>query len=223
MLERYATRLNLVEINSSFYRPHQRKTYERWAASVPQRFRFSVKVPKSITHELALRRPARPLKTFIEECSGLGPKLCALLVQLPPTLAFDGRVAGAFFRQLHALAPEAQIVCEPRHKSWVKSAALRLLARKGVSRVLADPSPFGEYFLTSAPELCRYWRLHGSPHIYRSTYSDDFLSRLAQNLTAGRSKELEEIFVVFDNTTEGHALRNALDLMELVRSGVRRN
>ncbi len=53
-LERYARRLNAVEINSSFYRPHQRKTYERWAQSTPADFRFSVKVPKAITHEARL-------------------------------------------------------------------------------------------------------------------------------------------------------------------------
>ena len=40
-LERYARRLSAAEINSSFYRPHQRKTYERWAASVPDDFRFA--------------------------------------------------------------------------------------------------------------------------------------------------------------------------------------
>ena len=46
-LARYAAQMTAVEINSSFYRPHQRKTYERWAASVPEVFRFSVKLPRS--------------------------------------------------------------------------------------------------------------------------------------------------------------------------------
>jgi uncharacterized protein YecE (DUF72 family) len=48
-LERYARRLNAAEINSSFHRPHQRKTYERWACCTPANFRFSVKVPKTMT------------------------------------------------------------------------------------------------------------------------------------------------------------------------------
>ena len=54
-LERYGAVLNAVEINSSFYRPHRTTTYERWAASVPEDFRFAVKVPKAITHEHRLK------------------------------------------------------------------------------------------------------------------------------------------------------------------------
>ena len=54
-LQRYAVHLNAVEINSSFYRPHQPATYARWAASVPESFRFSVKLPKTITHQQRLR------------------------------------------------------------------------------------------------------------------------------------------------------------------------
>src|SRR5205085_4945044 len=50
-LARYATRFDAVEVNSSFYRPHAQATYARWAASVPRRFRFSVKLPKAITHD----------------------------------------------------------------------------------------------------------------------------------------------------------------------------
>jgi uncharacterized protein YecE (DUF72 family) len=49
-LERYARLFSCVEINSSFYRPHRPATYARWAAAVPAGFRFSLKVPKEITH-----------------------------------------------------------------------------------------------------------------------------------------------------------------------------
>ena len=54
-LQRYASRFSCVEINSSFYRPHRTTTYARWAASVPDNFRFSVKLPKTITHEQRLQ------------------------------------------------------------------------------------------------------------------------------------------------------------------------
>src|SRR5687768_16375503 len=87
-LQRYAQRLNAVEINSSFYRPHQPATYERWAASVPAGFRFSVKVPKTITHESRLRSCDALLASFLAQATGLGDKLGCLLVQLPPSLAF---------------------------------------------------------------------------------------------------------------------------------------
>lgn len=99
-LERYARHLNAVEINSSFYRPHQRKTYERWARSTPADFRFSVKVPKAITHEARLARCDALLDRFVAEATGLGDKLGVLLVQLPPSFRFDRQVADRFFRSL---------------------------------------------------------------------------------------------------------------------------
>src|ERR671910_1309915 len=116
-LERYAKVLNAVEINSSFYRPHRTTTYERWAASVPESFRFAVKVPKAITHELRLKDADDLLDRFLSEVSGLGPKLGPLLVQLPPSLRFEDGVADIFLSELrsHVKGP---IVCEPRHASW---------------------------------------------------------------------------------------------------------
>ena len=94
---RMLTRFNAVEINSSFYKPHRRQTYERWAASAPPDFAFSVKIPKAITHELRLAAAAMPLfDAFLEQAQGLGTKLRCLLVQLPPSLAFDSRLAGRF-------------------------------------------------------------------------------------------------------------------------------
>ena len=92
-LERYGAILNAVEINSSFYRPHRTATYERWAASVPEDFRFAVKVPKAITHERRLKDVGDLLDRFLSEVSGLGPKLGPLLVQLPPSLSFQAGIA----------------------------------------------------------------------------------------------------------------------------------
>src|SRR5690348_575123 len=70
-LARYATRFDAVEINSSFYRRHRAATYARWAASVPQTFRFSVKVPKAITHAARLADPAAALDEFISDVGAL--------------------------------------------------------------------------------------------------------------------------------------------------------
>ena len=72
-LERYGAILDAVEINSSFYRPHRTATYERWAASVPEDFRFAVKVPKAITHERRLKDVGDLLDRFLSEVGGLDP------------------------------------------------------------------------------------------------------------------------------------------------------
>ena len=108
-LERYARHLNAVEIDSSFYRPHQRKTYERWAQSTPSSFRFAVKMPKAVTHEQRLADCGALLDRFVAEVTGLGDRLGALLVQLPPTLALERRVAGRFFHDLRVGNPGAGV------------------------------------------------------------------------------------------------------------------
>src|SRR5690349_9096104 len=101
-LQRYAMRLNAVEINSSFYRPHRVSTYQRWAASTPSDFRFSVKLPKQITHVRRLDSVDAELRQFHNETDGLGEKRGPILIQLPPSLAFDLRIAELFFGLLRA-------------------------------------------------------------------------------------------------------------------------
>jgi uncharacterized protein YecE (DUF72 family) len=119
-LERYAAMLPAVEINTSFYRPHRAATYARWHDSVPDEFRFSVKVPRVITHQLRLHGVENELRKFIEEVSNLRDKLGCLLVQLPPGLPYERAVAMRFFEQLRTMAAVG-IACEPRHASWAKA------------------------------------------------------------------------------------------------------
>jgi uncharacterized protein YecE (DUF72 family) len=139
-LERYARRLNAVEINSSFYRSHQRKTYERWAQATPSGFRFSVKVPKAMTHEHRLADCGTLLDHFVMEVTGLGDKLGVLLVQLPPKLAFERRVADRFFRDLHERI-DTPVVCEPRHESWFTSEVNDWFVERRITRAAVDPAP----------------------------------------------------------------------------------
>jgi len=133
-LERYAAVFAGTEINSSFHRSHRAATWERWAASVPSGFRFSAKIPKTVTHQKKLVDCADLVTAFLEEVKPLGPKLELLLVQLPPSLGFDTRVAAAFFTLLRGLS-DAAIACEPRHPSWFEQGAERLLEKLEVARV----------------------------------------------------------------------------------------
>lgn len=99
-LERYAAHFKAAEINSSFHRPHRLSTWERWRDSVPDDFRFSVKLPKTITHQAMLVDYGVLLSEFLEQAHVLGDKLAVLLVQLPPKLSYDASVAAAFFADL---------------------------------------------------------------------------------------------------------------------------
>jgi uncharacterized protein YecE (DUF72 family) len=223
-LQRYAARFPAVEINSSFYRPHRRSTYEKWAASVPQNFRFSVKVPKSMTHEHRLEGASELLELFLDEVSGLGEKLGFLLVQLPPSLAFDAAIADEFFsmlgRRFHAISPAAgptvpAIACEPRHPSWFLPEAEKLLLMHHITRVAADPAPVPAAARPASWRNSVYYRLHGSPRMYYSAYDETYLTALAMSLKqetlAGR-----QAWCIFDNTALGAATSNALSLLTLL-------
>lgn len=210
-LERYAGRFPAVEINSSFHRPHRPATYARWSAAVPPEFRFCVKLPKTITHTLRLRDADDALLAFLHEAGGLGPRLACLLVQLPPSLAFERETCERFFASLRA-ATDVPAVCEPRHATWFAPEADELLAAWQVARVAADPARVPAAAEPGGWRARAYYRLHGSPRTYYSAYEDDYLDALAGRLR-GDAAAGREVWCIFDNTAAGAATRNALDLL----------
>ena len=184
-LQRYAQRFSAVEINSSFYRPHRRATYEKWAASVPADFRFSVKLPKTITHQNRLRDCEGLLDDFLGQCAGLGDALGCLLIQLPPSFAFDAALVEDFFASLRTRY-EGSVALEPRHASWTDAESLLQCER--VARVAVDPSPLADGTQPSGWAGLQYFRLHGSPRIYYSAYSNEWLEGLAEQLRSAREQ-----------------------------------
>jgi uncharacterized protein YecE (DUF72 family) len=215
-LERYARRFDAVEINSSFYRPHQRKTYQRWAQSVPSGFRFSVKLPKAMTHEQRLADCGALLDSFAGEATGLGDRLGVLLVQLPPKLGFDKRVANRFFRDLHQRF-DVPVVCEPRHGSWFTPDVNDWLVKCRIARVAADPAPVPDAGEPGGWNGLAYYRWHGSPRIYYSDYDNIALAALGKRLDAQR-RDGVPTWCVLDNTASGAALGNALALTRQVQA-----
>ena len=213
-LEHYATRFNAVEINSSFYRPHKRTTYERWRQSTPAEFRFSVKLPRTVTHDCGLRHCRAEVHTFLEEVAGLGKKLRVLLVQTPASLPFEPGVTGRFFASLSA-ASSCQIVCEPRHASWFTPKADVTLRRYGIGRVAADPAKVPGAGEPAGSQRLIYYRLHGSPRMYYSAYSSEYLAELSRKITLSNTRP-REIWCVFDNTALHASWENALELKRLL-------
>ena len=214
-LHRYARTLEAVEINSSFKRSHARATYERWAASVPREFRFSVKVPATFTHDSQLRPSKEELDAFADSVGGLGGKLGALLVQLPPSLEFQAARARAFFGKL-ADRMSCPVVCEPRHPSWSAEKAVALMVAWQVARVAADPSLWEGADEPSGSRRISYFRLHGSPRRYYSDYSAEQLQRVCARINAAR-RQSKRVWCIFDNTALGCATGNALAVSRVLR------
>lgn len=205
-LQRYAARLGAVEINSSFYRPHRPQTYARWAASVPEGFRFSVKVPKTITHELRLKAGDELLDAFLDQCGQMQDRLGCLLVQLPPSLEYDTYVAERFFESLRLRYP-GPVAVEPRHPSWRTAQAV--LWAFQIAQVAASPPRFEDDAQPGGWPGLVYWRLHGEPRIYHSDYPEAYLKCLAKRLQASSAGNVPT-WCIFDNTASGAALGNAL-------------
>jgi len=210
-LERYARQLDCAEINSSFHRPHATTTYAKWRDSTPPAFRFAVKMPRAITHDLKLKDAREPFVTFLVQTDGLADKRGPLLFQLPPSLAFDGSVVTGFLDMVRRVY-DGPMACEPRHPSWFAPPVASLLERYRVARVAADPAPVPEARTPGGWARLTYFRLHGSPRTYWSRYDENAIAGLAATIDGLTTAE--QVWCVFDNTASGAAIENAWELRE---------
>jgi uncharacterized protein YecE (DUF72 family) len=212
-LQRYASILGATEINSTFSRRHRATTFERWCDSVPESFRFAVKVPRAITHEAELRSPRPALTEFFEDLAGLRHKLGPILVQLPASAPFEARRVANFFRVLRT-SHAGPVACEPRHASWYTPRASSLLSDHQVARVAADPPRPKDAQEPGGAASLRYFRWHGSPRTYWSEYGEERLKPLVDRVR--REPEDTTVWCVFDNTASGAALGDALRFLRLM-------
>lgn len=156
------------------------------------------------------------LDKFLLEIAALGSALGCLLIQLPPSLSFDARVAGRFFESLRARF-SGYVVIEPRHESWVN--AHQLLVEQHIGQVAADPARLSNGAQPGGWPGVRYWRLHGAPRIYYSAYETAWLEHLAKRIEA--MAEDVPTWCIFDNTARDAALGNALLMQRLLKIGGR--
>jgi uncharacterized protein YecE (DUF72 family) len=212
-LERYAKLLNGVEINSSFYRDHKPATYKKWADSVPEHFRFSVKLSKLFTHTQRLEVTEENLQLVLAGIQQLGSKLGVLLIQLPPSLGLQTSVAGAFFEALRKHY-EGPVAFEPRHVTWLSEQGLQLMEDFRISKVFADPEPCPLALERAPLAHMIYYRLHGSPEMYKSNYEIDRLHEVYRQMIQLQSR-VTQAWCIFDNTTFGYATMNALEMTRL--------
>ena len=183
---------------------------------MPGGFKFSVKVPKAITHEAELKVQPRFLAAFLEQIGYLGESLGPILVQLPPSLEFEKRTAIKFLATLRRMF-SGDVVWEPRHASWFNAEVEAVLNDHLIARVAADPACVpGAADPGGAPHLV-YFRLHGSPRKYFSAYDTDFLDRLFLQMQALAANA--RVWYIFDNTGFGAATQNALELLVKCREG----
>lgn len=236
----YASRqVTSIELNGSFYSLQKPASWRSWHETVPDEFVFSAKGPRFITHIRRLDDVQEPLANFFASgILALGPKLGAILWQLPPSQEFEPYLIEKFFALLPMTTTDAATLArqrgarmtgkehletdadrpvrhamEVRHPSFADPAFVELCRRYGVAPVLGDSG--GKWpVIDEATTDFRYARLHADTALYPSgAYEPSDLDAWAERIR-GWLGDGQHAFVYFDNDTKVRAPIDALGLIE---------
>ncbi|MDQ7947187.1 MAG: DUF72 domain-containing protein [Pedobacter sp.] len=213
----YASLMNSIEINSSFYKMPQASTMKRWAADVPEDFRFTFKLFREVTHNKDLAFDPEVVARFMHVIAHVEEKKGCLLVQFPPSVRISHlSQLKLLMRMLRDQDPDLQwkIAFEFRHPSLYVDEVEELLENYQLGMVLHDKKPAQTTMTNHHPDFA-YLRFHGPNGDYRGTYSDDVLYDYASYITEWLQED-KKVFVYFNNTM-GAALANLNTLGQMVR------
>jgi uncharacterized protein YecE (DUF72 family) len=203
-LEHYAARFATVEVNNTFYRLPDPKTFGDWAARVPADFDMTIKASRYLTHYRRLREPEEPVSRLMKHSAPLGDHLAVVLVQLPPDLKVE---PARLDETLRAFGPRVRVTVEPRHESWWCEEVQSVLRTHGAALCLADR---GSRIITPewrTAEWC-YVRFHFGLAQPPSCYGPDALRRWVTRLR-DLYGEGADGYVYFNNDGNGCAVRDA--------------
>ena len=207
MLPYYASKFQTVEINYSFYRMPTSKIVAGWAAQVPAGFRFTLKAPRRITHDKRLRAAdvADALQAFVSVAGELGPRLGALLFQLPPNFKKDLPLLNEF---LSLLPPRIAAAFEFRNDSWLDDEVYAALQARNIALCIADSEKRQTPTLTTADYA--YFRLRDQG------YQNADIARWTESVTALGAK-CSDVFVYFKHEDEGKGAAFGQHMLTLLR------
>jgi uncharacterized protein YecE (DUF72 family) len=202
MLPYYAERFPTVEINYTFYRAPNEKILDGWSKATPERFRLTLKAPKRITHDRRLRDCADPVRQFLETAATLGPKLGALLFQLPPNLKKDLALFDAF---LDPFPPRVCAAFEFRHESWLDEEVYARLRARNLALCVADSERLSTPVVMTADY--GYFRLRDEG------YTPEDIARWGEAIRE-KTSGCGDVFVYFKHEEEGKGPEFAKLLMQ---------
>jgi uncharacterized protein YecE (DUF72 family) len=204
-----------IEVNATFYRLPRESTVHGWREATPAEFGFAAKGHRFVTHVKRLADVAEPLARSRAAMQPLGPKLEAMLWQLPPDLGQDLGRLDAFGRALSHW-PETRHVLELREPSWFTDETLTVLERHGLGTCISDAPRWPMWDAVTAG--IAYVRLHGHERLYRSRYGEAGLAPWAKKVLDWHHAGLA-VHVYFDNDAEGAAPADAVALLSMVEAG----
>ena len=217
MLAHYVRDFDTVELNNTFYRLPEEKSFDNWRESTPRDFTFAVKGSRFLTHMIKLKDPERGLANFLPRAERLRSKLGPILWQLPPRWNVNLERLETF---LQKLPRKPRYAFELRNESWMTDDVLALLREYNAAYCIYELAGYHTPFEITADWT--YVRLHGPTQFkYQGSYTDAQLETWAKRIRDW-SRKLKAIYVYFDNDDSAHAVDNALTLKRLVNSRARR-
>ena len=215
-LEHHAAAFATTEVNASFYRLPARAVFEQWRARTPRDYVVTVKASRFLTHVKRLKEPEEPVLRLMDRVAGLGDRLGAVLIQLPPNLQSD---VDALDACLACFPAGTRLAVEPRHASWWNPDLRDVLTARGAALVWADRDsrPVAPLWRTAD---WGYLRLHAGGGEAVWPYDEAVLREWVDRLT-GTWDDDEDVYVYTNNDPGGAALRDAVTLARLVRGADR--
>lgn len=204
----YASLFNSIEINSSFYKIPKASTVSKWAASVPEHFKFTFKLWKEISHSKGLNFNKEDVSAFFNAINAVNDKKGCLLIQFPPSLGREYSVQLiqllSYIKEIDT-AQEWKIVLEFRNTSWYDEEVYALVNFYGAAIVIQDLPKSATPLLNHQSDFI-YIRFHGPTGNYRNSYSEDFLNEYATYINEWNENG-KTVYVYFNNTM-GDAFNN---------------
>lgn len=210
--EFYCESFNTVELNVTFYRYPKLEALQGWYKRSPDNFRFTVKAPRLITHYKKFNNALREARDFYQLVSrGLEEKLGCILFQLPPNLVYSEQT----FENILATLDNAFLnVIEFRHESWWNENTYKVLRENRITFCGISYPGLPDRVIRSVPVM--YYRFHGVPELYASSYSTKEMRQITNEINAFRG--ITDVYIYFNNDIRAEAIMNARELKDLVES-----
>ncbi len=220
-LSHYSSIFDTTEVNSSFYRIPTKQITSKWNNETPNNFKFSLKFPKSITHEARLdyNKCKNELVQFLPSLEPLKQKIIVLLLQLPPSLSFHEAKPRLDVLKKH-LPNYCRIAIEGRDMSWFEKDSINYLKDNNFclvwneTPIVNNPAPITTDFV--------YLRLIGDRKLPNDAY--DHVVREQNNVIkkwADKIKKLDQSKIKFvlalsNNHLEGFSPSTANTLRSML-------
>ena len=210
----YASQFECVEIVESFFRLPDRHTFAHWIEITPEDFRFTVVAPRVITHYKKLKGCENQVATLVTRLRGLGPKIGAVVFQLPPRWRCNLRRLEEFARRL---PDEYRYVFEFRDPTWHNRNVYQLLEDHRFA-LSVEPGELSRKPLATTSDIV-YLRLPSPKDSAIGSYHPQTLRGWAGR-ARGWTRKGKSVYIVFDGEDSNAMLKNTQRIRKYINQSV---